>query len=839
MPRSRLASAFGSLYVPAILTLLCGLVATAIVFTGVRRLESDKLSLDFEQRAALRMAALTRGFEDVVQFGRVLNQLFVAHGNNVTREEFRRFTLPLLAHYPYVQAVNMHRQMDQAGRDSYERTMQREFPGFRMTEMRDGRLMTASIKSSYNVVDYIEPLAGNEPALGLDVSNNMEAISALQRAIDTGLPAAGGMVRLAQARRGFVVLVPLYRPGAEVGTAGARRAALVGDTAVVLKADGLVEKILVGNGLMIAPGIDAHVYGGDTTDAAQLVFHRDGPPTTLVMPAALRWIAGDDARHLSRRFDVAGRPWTILISARHGWSGIFYAGSLLALVTGVLLSLAVAAYIHVLVRGSRRTQTLVDQRTHQLSIANELLTQDNAARRLAESALQFQNNRDPLTGLANRNLLRDRLGQAIAFAARASQAIWVLFVDLDRFKFINDSLGHLAGDELLKKIAERLEGAVRETDTVARLGGDEFVLLLPEHGDCALSTVIVQRIMDAIAQPLTIEGHEFFLTCSIGVSAFPADGNEVETLIKHADIAMYRAKELGRSNFQFYTAKMNEQALERLRLEGDMRLAIERCEFLLHYQPQVDLRSGRVVGMEALIRWQHPQLGMVAPGRFIGLAEETGLIVPIGAWVLRTACAQVCAWRREGLGSLRVSVNLSARQFYQRDLTQTIADILSETGLAPQYLELELTESMVMTDVEHAVTVLRDLKRLGVQMSIDDFGTGYSSLSYLKRFPIDVLKIDQSFVRDITLDPDDAAIVTSIISLAHNLRLNVIAEGVETEAQLRYLQQHGCDEIQGYYFSRPVPAEQFAQMIIEGKSLAMATVPGETVMPLALTQALG
>ncbi|MBC7574113.1 MAG: diguanylate cyclase, partial [Herminiimonas sp.] len=549
--------------------------------------------------------------------------------------------------------------------------------GFRLTEMQDGVLVPAADKELHNVVDFIEPLQGNEPAFGLDVANNAELRSALQRAVDTDLPAATGMVRLAQARRGFLVLMPLYRKGAAHDTVAQRRAAVIGDTGVVLKADGLVEKILAGNGLLKSSGIGIAVYAGDGTDAAQMAFTDQG---TLMRPAMIdlaRWLPIDDARTLRRRIDVASKPWTIVVSARSGWSGVSYPGSILTLIGGILISLGAAAYIHALTPGARRIRTLVDQRTHQLSVANRLLTDDNTARRLAESALQFQNNRDPLTGLANRNLLRDRLGQAIAHATRAGHPIWVLFVDLDRFKFINDSLGHLAGDELLKKVAERLQGALRETDTVARLGGDEFVLLLPEGNDNALSTLIVQRVMDAIAQPLSIEGHEFFLTCSIGVSSYPVDGEDVETLIKHADIAMYRAKQTGRNNFQFYTAKMNEQALERLRLEGDLRLALERDEFILHYQPQVDLRSGRIVGMEALIRWQHPALGMVPPGRFIGLAEETGLIVPIGAWVLRTACTQIKAWQDAGLGFLRVSVNLSARQFYQRDLLESIDAVLT------------------------------------------------------------------------------------------------------------------------------------------------------------------
>jgi len=325
--------------------------------------------------------------------------------------------------------------------------------------------------------------------------------------------------------------------------------------------------------------------------------------------------------------------------------------------------------------------------------------------------------------------------------------------------------------------------------------------------------------MDAIARPLQIEGYDFFLSCSIGVAVYPNDGADPESLLKHADIAMYRAKEMGNNNYQFYTAAMNERALERLRIEGDLRNALERKELLLYYQPQVDLRTGRMVGMEALIRWKHPQLGMISPTRFINLAEETGLIVQMGAWVMHTACEQNKTWQRMGLGYLRMSVNLSTRQFFQQNLVQQVAKVLEDTGLAPHYLEIELTESLVMTDVELAVGILNDLKSIGVQLSIDDFGTGYSSLAYLKSFPIDALKIDQSFVRDITVDQDDAAIVASIISLAHNLRLQVIAEGVETQEQLSYLQRHRCDEMQGFYFSEPVAAADIEILLREGKVL--------------------
>ena len=445
-----------------------------------------------------------------------------------------------------------------------------------------------------------------------------------------------------------------------------------------------------------------------------------------------------------------------------------------------------------------------------------------------QEQLETLANRDHLTGLANRNLLNDRLNQAIVQATNHHQMLWVAYLDLDRFKFVNDTVGHKVGDRLLRQVAQRLETELRNSDTVARVGADEFILVLQERTDELGVAEDLQRVLDAIGKPLVDEGHEFYLTGSIGVAAYPNDGNDAETLIKHADIAMYRAKETGRNNAQFFTATMNQRALERLRIESDLRNALERRELLLHYQPQVDLRTGRVVGVEALLRWEHRELGMVPPMRFIGLAEETGLIVPIGEWVLRTACTQMKTWQMEGFGPLRVAVNLSARQFGQKDLVESVAEILVETGLDPGCLEIELTESLVMTDVERAIGVLRNLKFLGVKLSIDDFGTGYSSLSYLKRFPIDVLKIDQSFVRDITVDAEDAAIAAAIISLAHSLKLQVIAEGVETEAQLTFLRRHQCDQMQGYYFSRPISGPDLLQMLKTGVALTPSKERSDT-----------
>jgi diguanylate cyclase (GGDEF)-like protein/PAS domain S-box-containing protein len=942
--------------IAALLVLVLGVLISALMFTAVRRLEHDKVDIDFQQQAKVRVAAIQNGLDNSIDVLRDVNQLFVAF-DNVSREQFHSFTQPLLASNPYIQALNFHRYISAQERPQYESVMRTRFPGFAIGDISNGAPVPSPERARYRVVDFIEPMEGNQAALGIDADSYPFQDTAMQKAVDTGEPAATGLLRLTQERgtqKGFIVLMPVYRSGMPLTDVAARRLAIIGDTAAVFRGGDLIAKSLSADGFMLVSDVkldlNISVYASDKENADALIFQQGAPLQVVESSVGLpKWLFYNQPEPYQHQFNVAGQPWHMVVSTPPAWFLNEGSTALWAFIAGLLFSLGGAVYLQTVIDRSRRIQLLVDERTAQLRSVNDDLNADIAARKRTEhelqlreraieasansiiitnadaphylieyvnpaferitgysaeeaigmnlcflwnddvdqpgieeirataneeregravlrnyrkdgtlfwsdfyiapvkddsgivshfivvqyditatkryeSELEFQTNRDALTGLANRSLLRDRLSQAVSYAHRYGHPIWVLFVDLDRFKFVNDTLGHQAGDILLTAVSSRLQAAVRDTDTVARMGGDEFVLILPERTDAGLSTHIVQRIMEAIAQPLTIEGHEFFVSCSIGVAVYPADGDTPEELIKHADIAMYRAKETGRNNFQFYTSAMNERALERLHIEGDLRNALEREEFMLHYQPQVDLRTGEIVGVEALIRWQHPELGMVPPVRFIGLAEENGLIVPIGAWVIRAACLQAKAWQNAGLGRLRMAVNLSARQFAQQDLVESIATSLREADLAPECLEIELTESLVMADVDRAIGILRELKALGVKLSIDDFGTGYSSLSYLKRFPIDVLKIDRSFVNDITIDPDDAAIVSSIVSLAHSLRLQVIAEGVETEAQLTYLREHDCDQIQGYFFSRPVTAAAITVMLEEGKRLPIEIV---------------
>ena len=958
MPHRRLAF---PLAVAASLTLAGGLAATVLLAASVSRLEFGKIALGFEQRATVRVAAIHEGLDAAVEVLTVTNQLFSAVAP-VTRTQFHDFTAPLLARYPFIQAFNYHRLVGDAERAAVEAELSAVLPGTRITEMAGPARVPAPPRARYSIVEYLEPMAGNEAAFGLNVANNEQVMGALARAAAEGRAVSTGLLSLAQDARsksGFLVIMPVYRPGAPLGSAAERSAAVVGDTSAIVRAGVLVQQILASNKMEADPSVRLWVYAGATPDPARLVYasgkpSEDAPPDPATARSRLgqglkQLLAPEATLALQETLELAGQPWLVVARAAPRPLLRDHLGSLSTLLGGILFTCLMTAFVQSLVQRSRRVQLLVDQRTADLKLSNERLSNDVLARKRTEKALQESEQRfrhlvamssdwyweqdaelrfvsitggiaekggiapeqligrtrweylrgmqdtdwgaahiaavmarqpfanleyatrdeygelrwlcingepvfdedgkftgyqgtgtditarklseqrihhiaqhDALTGLPNRSLLQDRLAQAVAYSVRSARPVWVMLLDLDRFKFVNDSMGHKAGDVLLMTIAARLRSALRDTDTVARLSGDEFVVILAEHQEEPLSVDIVQRLMDSIAQPVMLGTKEFFVTCSIGVAIHPTEGAPAGSLIEHADIAMYRAKKLGRNNFQFYTPAMNEEAQERVRIESALRHALERNEFVLHYQPQVNLVSGQVVGMEALIRWQHPELGMVAPDRFISVAEETGLIVPIGAWVLRTACAQTRAWQQAGLGALRVAVNLSARQFGAANLLADIAAVLEHTALASDRLEIELTESLFMSDVSLAVELMHSMKKLGVMLSIDDFGTGYSSLSYLSRFPIDVLKIDRSFVSDIGRDANDAAIVASIITLAHNLKLDVIAEGVETEEQLDYLRRHGCDEMQGYYFSRPLAADDFEQLLRQRKSLPLA-----------------
>jgi diguanylate cyclase (GGDEF)-like protein len=434
-------------------------------------------------------------------------------------------------------------------------------------------------------------------------------------------------------------------------------------------------------------------------------------------------------------------------------------------------------------------------------------------RKRVEDVVEHQAHYDLLTNLPNRSTFHDRLTVALAQATRNRKMLAVLFVDLDRFKTIVDTLGHAIGDQLLRGVAERLSASLEEGDTLARLGGDEFVILLPQINRADRAVRAAQRILDAIKPPFHFNQNELHITMSIGITLYPYDGEDADTLLKNADTALYRAKEQGRNNYQLYTPAMNARAFERLALENSLRKAVERKEFFVYFQPQVDVATRAVVGVEALLRWQHPDLGIVYPSEFISIAEETGLITQLGEWVLRTSCAQNRTWQKSGLPPMRVAVNLSARQFQQQDLVESVARILKETGLEARWLEIEITEGIAMQNPDYSNVLLQGLKNMGVHVAVDDFGTGYSSLSYLKKFPIDTLKIDQSFVRDITTDPNDAAIANAVIVLAHSLKLTVIAEGVEHPEQEAFLREHHCDIIQGFLFSSPLPAAALESLI--------------------------
>ena len=464
----------------------------------------------------------------------------------------------------------------------------------------------------------------------------------------------------------------------------------------------------------------------------------------------------------------------------------------------------------------------VEARTGELRQTNIRLSEEVEEHKRAQEQLTYLAQYDSLTRLANRHMLHDRLSQALAAARISGETVGCIFIDLDHFKAINDSYGHSVGDELLMQAAARLRQCVRGSDIIGRLGGDEFAVVLPNLARAEDAGRVAQKVVDAMSGCFVLRGRESYVTASMGIALFPQDGDEAELLLKNADLAMYRAKHDGRNTFKFYAPAMNDQAARRLSIETDLRGALERREFLLHYQPKVELASGHIVGFEALLRWRHPERGLVSPAEFIPILEDNGLIVPVGEWTLQAVCTQVRAWKAAGITPLPIAINLSARQFQQADFDRRVSDILEENGVEHRLAAFEITESMLMHDPAEAARVIGKLKQIGVKLSVDDFGTGYSSLAYLRRFPLDELKIDQSFIREATADPSNTAIILAIINLAHNLKLRVVAEGVETEAQAKFLRARGCDEMQGYYFSKPLPAEECGPLMAENRRLNLS-----------------
>jgi diguanylate cyclase (GGDEF)-like protein/PAS domain S-box-containing protein len=915
---------------PALVTLVLGLLATAVLFGAMRAQEQQRMQAEFMRRADTRIAALQDGLHDAVEVVTTVNRA-LASMQPVGRAQFTAFTRPMLEKNPQLHLIGYQRMVAHGARAAFEAERQRALPGFEIRALIGGRLVSSPRRPNYRVVDYVMPLEGNETAYGLDGASRGDSAAAAQRACRTGQVSVTGQygVMLGNTiKPGFLLLMPVYRAGA-APTPGADDCALVeGYSVVGVRSEAMFEKSLASRRLLAEPAFDIRVYEAGAADPQAQVFHV--APAAGTAPSALASLVGGPAHRSSTTFELAGRPWHIAISAAPAPLLPGSLGSLLVLAVGIAGSLLAAAYMGVQTARTRSVHRLVRERTAALTHANgslklmrkavdacassiiiigpadteypieyvnpaferlsgysaaevagrccRILWADDAEqagvrdviamlreqregtavlrsyrkdgstlwteayiapvrdvagavthfvavstdvteKRRYESELEHQATHDALTGLVNRKLLSERLRQEIAGAARHGQAVWVLFIDLDRFKFVNDSVGHRAGDECLQAIAQRLQAAVRPQDTVARLGGDEFMLVLSERGDGHLGHSVLERILQAVARPVSAGGQEFFLSCSLGVASFPRDSADPETLIEYADLAMYRAKQQGRANYQFYLPEMNQQAQERLHLESAMRSALERGEFELHYQPQLDLRSGRIVGVEALLRWRHPELGLLLPRRFLTLAEDTGLIVPIGSWAMRQACAQVRGWQLDGAAGLRLAFNLASRQFNEPDLLAQVAQVLDDTGLPAASLELELTERMVMSDVARALATLSGLRELGVSVAVDDFGTGYSSLAQLKDYPLDVLKIDRSFVHAISNNSNDAAIPDAIISLAHNLGMRVIAEGVETEAQCEYLARNMCDEIQGRLFSDALAADALAALLAEGRAL--------------------
>ncbi len=782
-------------YLPVIAISVLSIAVTLVVFAVVRVWESDKFRAEFSGEAKQRVSALRRGLElslnEVESLG-----AFYDSSEVVTRREFASFTTKQLSNLRYIQALEWIPRVAGPERDEYERRARAEgLRGFQFTERESqGVMVRAGQLDEYFPVYYLEPYEGNEDALGFDLASEQTRLEALTRSRDTGKTAVSARITLVQEKAGqfgFLVFRPVYKSRGASGNNGSG-AELAGFALGVFRIGELVDKSLSYAGLH---DIDVYVYDHSAGDDRRFLyaFMAEGGPSGTAQPDEKALQSGIYYESL---VDVGDREWLIICKPTEGLLSTFNnLQSWGVLVAGLFMTTIVTAYIKLVVDRSE------EGRRH--------------ARELERRAFY-----DELTGLPNRALLTERLNRAIKRAHRDdSYSFALLYLDLDRFKYVNDSLGHMAGDELLVITAGRLSKCTREIDTVSRLGGDEFAVLLEGIRHDKYAMLVADRIQEVLSAPFKLHGNEVFTSASIGIAFNSPEYRLPEEILRDADTAMYSAKASGRSRYEIFDKDMHAEMLNTLSLEADLRHSIKKQELELFYQPIVSLEENRIVGAEALVRWHHPERGLVLPGLFIPLAEETGFIVQMGEWVIRTAFSQLREWHQAGHDNLRICINLSVRQFKEDSLAPFLQEQVEKNGLRPGAVEIEITESMAIEDPDQIVRVLGALSAMGIRISLDDFGTGFASLSTLKRFPINTIKIDGSFMVDVLEHKDAAELVRAIAAMAHIFGLNIIAEGVETEEQMEFLCSTGCEEMQGFLFSRAVPAREFTAMLQSGYRL--------------------
>lgn len=780
-------------YIAVLVIGLLGSVLSVAAFLYERQQDHSHLQQRFEfltkERAARMQADIERALEILTSTGG-----FFDASDEVTRAEFGAFLRTHLETHPEIHAIEWLPRVTADKRAAFEAAARAEgLEGFRITERAAGEsLVPATDRPDYFPVWFTMPLEPNLRALGFDAYSRANNRIVMDEARDTGTMLTTEAFALVQdpgRNRSVAVFRPVYRGGGIPATRLERRRHLQGFLVILV---GAADLSAASRRQAPATGIDWILIDASASPENRLLhFQPSRLRTEPVPPPSSGRLSGPLVREIPLR--IPGRAWSMQFTPSPQLHKLDHRSrEWLMLAFGLALTTLLAVY-----QGSR---------------IHRAVEVENLARR------------DYLTGLPNRALLAERLEHALTLADREARTLAVLFLDLDRFKHINDSMGHSVGDHLLKQVAQRLSVVVRREDTLVRMGGDEFVVLMEHFHHERDAALLADKVIQSLADPLEVNGLPVYLTTSIGISLYPRDAHSAEALISNADAAMYRAKESGRNTYQFYTPELTRLAREQVTLVSDLKHALERQELELHYQPQVGIADGRIFGVEALLRWRHGAVGLIAPDRFIPLAEDTGLIVPIGEWVLREACGQAQRWLEAGLPLERISVNLAGPQIQRGNIVAVVEQILADSGLPPDKLELEVTESFVMGREDAAITTLRRLRRLGITIAVDDFGTGYSSLSRLKQLPIDRLKIDRSFVQDLPHDEDDTAIARAVIALGHSLGLRVVAEGVETAAQAQFLLDEGCLEAQGYYYSRPVPAAEVADLVY-GNGLA-GSAPG-------------